>query len=194
MFPQNLPNIENETIFFHTNCSINQMNWTTKNFFLGMPVTTVSETSVLSEKLSWLPKSDFFLWFEDRVWPDQLEILWNTTNWSRVIFLLAEGVGVKNVQQFFKDFLRLYINKDVLTSEAMQKVVEIYHNKVMEMPELECTFHRANICLHSSSSSKFSLFTESDTDMLSKVVEDMVGGVSTVFKRKAAFDETRLWE
>ena len=48
----------------------------------------------------------------------------------------------------------------------------------------------AQICLHNSTDSKFCPFTESDKDLLEKIREDMVGGPSIVFTRKAVVDET----
>ena len=48
----------------------------------------------------------------------------------------------------------------------------------------------ANICLHKSTDSKFYPFTESDIDLLEKIREDMVGGPSIVFTRKAVVDES----
>ena len=75
----------------------------------------------------------------------------------------------------------------------MQKTVEFYHKKGIDMPKLGCTFSKlANICLHSSTSAKFYPFTESYKDLLSKVREDMVGGPSIVFTREAVSDETYI--
>ena len=48
----------------------------------------------------------------------------------------------------------------------------------------------ANICLHKSTSAKFYPFTETDKDLLQKIRQDMVGGLSIVFTRKAVVDET----
>ena len=48
----------------------------------------------------------------------------------------------------------------------------------------------ANICLHKSTDSKFSPFTESNKDLLEKIREDMVGGPYIVFTRKAVVAET----
>ena len=48
----------------------------------------------------------------------------------------------------------------------------------------------ANICLYKSTSTKFYSFTETDEDLLQKIREDMVGGPSIVFTRKAVVDET----
>ena len=45
-------------------------------------------------------------------------------------------------------------------------------------------------CLHKSTSAKFNPFTETDKDLLQKIREDMVGGPSIVFTRKAVVDET----
>ena len=92
----------------------------------------------------------------------------------------------------FKDFLRWYNNKDVVpTLEAMEKMLAFYHKKGIDMLKLGCTLpNLANICLHKSTSAKFYPFTESDKDLLQKIREDMVGGPSIVFTRKAVVDET----
>ena len=92
----------------------------------------------------------------------------------------------------FKDFLRWYNNKDVVpTLEAMQKMLAFYHKKGVDMLKLGCTLRNlANICLHKSTSAKFYQFTETDKYLLEKIREDMVGGLSIVFTRKAVVDET----
>ena len=92
----------------------------------------------------------------------------------------------------FKDFLRWYNNKDVVsTLEAMQKMLAFYHKKGIDILKLACTLPiLANNCLHKSTSAKFYPFTETDKDLLQKIREDMVGGPSIVFTRKAVFDET----
>ena len=59
------------------------------------------------------------------------------------------------------------------------------------MLKFGCTLpNLANICLHKSTSAKFYPFTETDKDLLQKIQEDMVGGPSIVFTRKAVVDET----
>ena len=59
------------------------------------------------------------------------------------------------------------------------------------MLKLGCTLpNLANICLHKSTSAKFYPFTDTDEDLLEKIREDMVGGPSIVFTRKATVDET----
>ena len=61
----------------------------------------------------------------------------------------------------------------------------------MDMLKLGCTLPKlAIIFLHNSTDSKFYPFTESDKDLLEKIREDMVGGPSIVFTRKAVVDET----
>ena len=70
-------------------------------------------------------------------------------------------------------------------------MMEFYHNKGIDMIKLGCTLpNLANKCLHKSRDSKFYPFTESDKDLLEKIREDMVGGPSIVFTRKAVVDET----
>ena len=71
----------------------------------------------------------------------------------------------------FKDFLRWYNNKDVIsTLEAMQKMLAFYHKKEIDMLKLGCTLPNfANICLHKSTSAKFYPITETDKDLLRKI-------------------------
>ena len=92
----------------------------------------------------------------------------------------------------FKDFLRWYNNKDVVpTLEAMQKLLAFYHKKGNDMLKLGYTLlNLANICLHKTTSAKLYPFTEIDKYLLRKIREDMVGGPSFVFARKAVVDET----
>ena len=59
------------------------------------------------------------------------------------------------------------------------------------MLKLGCTLPNVvNICLHKSTSAKFYPFTETDKDLLQKILEDMVGGPSVAFTRKTVVDET----
>ena len=92
----------------------------------------------------------------------------------------------------FKNFLRWYNNKDVVpTLEAMQKMIVFYHDKDIDMLKLGCTLPNLdNICLHESTDAKFYPFTEGDKDILEKNRQDVVGGPSIVFTRKAVVDET----
>ena len=91
----------------------------------------------------------------------------------------------------FKDLLRWYNNNDVVpTLEAMQEVIALYHENDIDMLKLGCTLpNLANICSHKSTDAKFYPFTEGDKDLSSKIREDVVGGPSIVFTRKAFVDE-----
>ena len=103
-----------------------------------------------------------------------------------------QSIWVSEGMKSFKDFLMWYNNKDVVpTVEAMQKTIEFYHQKKIDMLKLGCTLpNLTNICLHKSTDSKFYPFNESDKDLLEKIREDMVGGLCIVFIRKAMVDET----
>ena len=92
----------------------------------------------------------------------------------------------------FKDFLRWYNNKDVVsTLEAMRKLIAFYHDKDIDMLKLGCTLpNLANICLHKCTDEKFYPITEADKDLLEKIREDVVGGPFIVFTHKAVVDET----
>ena len=93
---------------------------------------------------------------------------------------------------YFKEFFMWYKNKDVVpTQEAMQKMIEIYHQKEIDMLKLGCTLLKsANTCLDKSTDSKFYPFTESDKALMEKIREVTVGGPSIVITRKAVVDET----
>ena len=66
----------------------------------------------------------------------------------------------------FQDFVRWYNDKDVVpTLEAMQKMMEFYHNKGIDRLKLGCTLpNLANICLHKSTYNKLYPFAEADKD------------------------------
>ena len=75
----------------------------------------------------------------------------------------------------------MYNNKDVdPTLEAMQKIVQFYHQKENDMLKLGCTLpNLANICLHKSNNEKIykaQAFCETDRDLCQKVRKDMTGG------------------
>ena len=73
----------------------------------------------------------------------------------------------------------------------MQKVIQFYHNKGIDMLKLRCTHpNLANICLQKSTNYNFYPFYESDKDLCEKFREDMTGGSSIVFTRKAVVDGT----
>ena len=103
-----------------------------------------------------------------------------------------QGIWVNEGMKSFKEFLMWYNYKDVVpTLEAMQKMIEFYHQKEIDMLKLGCTLpNLASICLHKSTDSKFYPFTENDKDLLEKIRGEMVGGPSIVFTRKAVVDET----
>ena len=71
----------------------------------------------------------------------------------------------------FRDFLRWYNNKDVVpTLEAMQKMVEFYHDKGIDLLKLGCKLpNLATICLHKSADYKFYPFFSSDSDLLEQI-------------------------
>ena len=99
------------------------------------------------------------------------------------IYLYLQSVWENNNMQYFSDFLKWNNKKDVVPKiEAMQKMIEFHHNKLIDMSKLGCTPpNLANFCLHKSTDSKFYPLTESDKDLLEKIREDMVGGPSIFF-------------
>ena len=101
-----------------------------------------------------------------------------------------QNIWLSEGMKSFEDFLMWYNNK-MLFQEAMQKMIEFYHQKEIDMLKLGCTLpNLANIRLQKSTDSEFYPFPESDKDLLEKIREDMVGGPSIVFTGKAVVDET----
>ena len=94
----------------------------------------------------------------------------------------------------FRVFVKWYNNNDVVpTLEAMQKMMEFYHNKGIDKIKLGCTFpNLANICLHKSTNHEFFPFVEIVKDLHDKICEDMTGGPSIVFTKKAVVDQTYI--
>ena len=88
--------------------------------------------------------------------------------------------------QSFSDYLHWFNNKDVVpTLEAMKKMIQVHHEKGIDMINFGCTFPNvAIICLHSSTSANFYPFPEGDKDLVDKIREEMVDGTSIVFTQK----------
>ena len=94
--------------------------------------------------------------------------------------------------ELIRKILRWCNNKDVVpTLEATQKLIAFYYDKDIHMLKLGCTLpNLAKICLHKSTDAKLYPFTEGDKHLLQKIREDVVGGPSIVFLRKAVVDKT----
>ena len=72
-------------------------------------------------------------------------------------YTYLRSIWVSEGMKSFKDFLMWYNNEDVVpTLEAMQKMIEFFHQKETDMLKLSCTLpNLANNCLHKSTDSKF---------------------------------------
>ena len=76
-------------------------------------------------------------------------------------------------------------------SKQCKKCLFFYCRKGMEMLKVGCTLPNfAKIFLHISTGAKFYPSTETDKNLLEKIREDMLGGPSIVFTRRAVVDET----
>ena len=92
----------------------------------------------------------------------------------------------------FRDFLRWYNNKEgVPILEAMQKMITFYHKKNDDL--LNLGFTSPNLAITSllkPTYAKFHPITERDKDLLQTIRDNMLGGPSIVFTRKAVIDKT----
>ena len=69
-------------------------------------------------------------------------------------------------------------------------MVKSYHKQGIDMLKLGCTLpNLAHSFLHKSTNAKFYPFTETDTELLENLRENLVGGLSIVLARKAAVNE-----
>ena len=68
-------------------------------------------------------------------------------------------------------------------------MIAFYHDKDIDMLKLGCTLpNLANNCLHKSTDAKLYPFTEGEKNLAQKNREDVVGGPSIVFTRKAVVE------
>ena len=76
-----------------------------------------------------------------------MEDLINKVRFGNYSYL--KNIWEKHIMITFKDFLRCYNNKNVIhTLEALQKNIDFYHDKGIDMLKLGCTLpNLANICL-----------------------------------------------
>ena len=83
------------------------------------------------------------------------------------IYALLRSIWVSEGMKSFENFFMWYNKKDVVpTLETMQKMIEFYHQKEIDMWKLGCTLpNLANICLDKSTDSKIYPFTGGDNDM-----------------------------
>ena len=141
------------------------------------------------------PKTRTLLTYWKLDWPQNILLSnWNcqSTPTETESYHYLQQVWKQEQMSSFKHFLRWYNKIDVVpTLEAMQKMIAFYHDEKVDMLNIGCTLRKlANIFLGKSTDAKFYPFTEGDKDQLDKVREDVVGGPSIVFTRKANVDET----
>ena len=77
------------------------------------------------------------------------------------------------------------------TLQAMQKLIDFYHDEDNDMLKLGSTLpNRAKNCVHKSTNANFYPFTDENKELLEKIRKDVAGGPYIVFTRKAFVDET----
>ena len=85
--------------------------------------------------------------------------------------------------------------------EKLQQMIDFDHDNDIDILKFGCTLpNLANICLHKSTDTKFSPFTQADRDLLEKVRENVVGGPSIVFFTQSSCSwiffrySTNMWD
>ena len=70
-------------------------------------------------------------------------------------------------------------------------MIAFNHDRDIDMLKLGCTLsNQTNICLQKFTDAMFHTFPEADIDLLEKVREDVVGGLSIVWTCKVVGDES----
>ena len=103
-------------------------------------------------------------------------------------------VWKRNHMETFQDFLKWYNNKDVVpTVETLQKMLQFYHQKVIDMLKLGFTLSNlANRIFHLSTSLKFFPFGQEDKSFDDYICEWLTGARSIIFKRYAKVRSSRI--
>ena len=85
----------------------------------------------------------------------------------------------------FQDFFEWYNNKDVVpTLEALQKMLQFYHQKGIDMLKLGFTLpNLANRILRSSIPLEFFPFNQKVESLVDYIPEWLTGGPAIIFKR-----------
>ena len=75
----------------------------------------------------------------------------------------------------------------------MQKTIEFYHYKGIDLLKLGCKLpNLADICLHKPTNHKFYPLFEGDKGLCDKLGKNLTGGLSIIFTRKAIVDQTYI--
>ena len=103
-----------------------------------------------------------------------------------------QSVWENNNMHYSANFLKWYNNKALVpTLEAMQKMIEFYHNRGIDMLKHGCKLtNLADICLRKSTAPSFFPLQSRIKICLRRYEKiSLVGGPSIVFTRKAVVDE-----
>ena len=94
--------------------------------------------------------------------------------------------------QPFTDFSKRFYNQDVVrTLEAMQKRINFYHNKSIDMLKLGFTLpNLASFSWHKSTDLTFYPSAKTNKELPEKIREDMVVGPSVAFTRQTVVGKT----
>ena len=109
-------------------------------------------------------------------------------------YQILRKIWRRNHMETFQVFLKWYNNKEVVpTLEALQKMMQICHQKRIDMMKLGFTLpNLANRILHSSTSMKFFPFNQEDRSFDDYIREWLTGGPSIIFRRYAKIGTSRI--
>ena len=169
----------------------NENNWTTKQLPPYQAFhNKLWKINLLKESILTTRSLSVVVWRKSLPWSQ-----WDFPKyhyWNREPSLLAETFQPER-KAVIQRLRRYNTIESVLTLEAMQKIIEFYQNKGVDLLKFWCSIRNlANIGLLSSITAKIYPFGESDKDLLLKVWEDIVGGQSIVITRKAVVDKTHI--
>ena len=139
------------------------------------------------------PDADYVNLLESRLTKEQAVVklkLSKTPPTGIDVYQYVQQIRKQEQMSSFKDFLRWYNDKDMVpTLEAMQNMIAFYDDKDVDVLKLGCTLpNLGSICLHKYTEANFYSFTEEEKVLLKGIPEDVAGGPSIVFTRKAVVE------
>ena len=164
-----------------------------QNFHRETRFTVNCVTGTLLKLITWIMSTYWKLgWPQNKLLTS--ETIKASFNWKWVLWKTATAIQVGGKWSHSKIFSVLKQQKhcaNLLGSNA--KLIGFYNDQNIDVLKLSCKIPKlSNNCLHKSTWAKFYPFREAHKGLLDKSRQDVVGGPSVVYSRKAIAIETLI--